>query len=463
MLSKRCPNDYICCKLITMAIIKFLARGNTSQKEIYIRLSAGRSINIKRKTGFTINGNLWKFEKATKGVNKGKPTEVGEPKQTDAISKRLKEHLNELSNFVNKEFNQATEKGISINSSWLENQISLHQNRDKKENKGKSDLLTFIDYYIKYLPNHIQSSGKRGVAVNTIRKFETLKNKIADFQKANHYNYTVKDIDPTFTKSFDSYLRELDYSDNYIGTLCINLKTACKFARKEGLKTSSKLDEIKAVKEDTDKIILSINELEKIQNTSFARKALDNARDWLIIGCYTGQRVSDLLSFTTDNIIAKSGIKLLEFTQKKTGKLVILPIKDEVQQILDKRGGQFPYQLSDVKFNIYIKEVAKISGLTQLIKGSKLNPETKRKEKGTYPKHELVTSHICRRSFATNYYGKIPTPLLMGATGHATEKKFLIYIGKSDTDQAYQLAEYWEKESLSKNKEPNLIVLRNAQ
>ena len=60
-----------------------------------------------------------------------------------------------------------------------------------------------------------------------------------------------------------------------------------------------------------------------------------------------------------------------------------------------------------------------------------------------YSKNELVTSHIGRRSFATNNYGKIPTPLLMSATGHTTEKMFLEYIGKTETDRAMQLAEYF--------------------
>ncbi len=54
-----------------------------------------------------------------------------------------------------------------------------------------------------------------------------------------------------------------------------------------------------------------------------------------------------------------------------------------------------------------------------------------------------VTSHIGRRSFATNNYGKIPTSLLISATGHSTEQMFLEYIGKTDTQKAMQLADYF--------------------
>jgi len=91
-----------------------------------------------------------------------------------------------------------------------------------------------------------------------------------------------------------------------------------------------------------------------------------------------------------------------------------------------------------------------------------MNPETKRKEYGTFPKWELVTSHICRRSFATNYYGEIPTPLLISVTGHSTETQFLEYIGKTSTEQAIQLAEYWTQGILKAQKKPVLTVIKKA-
>lgn len=447
-----------------MAQIKFMARGKTDQKEIYIRLTSGREVNIKRKTGYTIDKSLWKFTTATKGANKGKLTEFGVPKQSDGIAKNLKIQLDSLELEINKRFNDCTEKGIVIDGVWLENQIREIQNRPTEEERDKSDLLTFTQSYIDYLPYHIQKSGKRGVSKNTIQKFVTLKARLTDFRKSKKKKYNIVDVSPEFVNQFDIYLRGKGYSDNYIGTLTVNLKTMCKKARKDGLKVHSNLDDITGVKDDSvEKIILSFKELEIIKNTNYDREALANARDWLIIGCYTGQRVSDLLRLTSKNIVFKSGLELIELTQIKTGKRVTLPIHDEVKEILDKNEGNFPYKISDVKFNVYIKDVCKIAGIDEQINGSKINPETNRKEKGVYPKHELITSHCMRRTFCSNFYGDIPTPILMSASGHATEKKFLIYIGKTATEQAMQLAEYWARESAMKKKETNLKVLRKAE
>ena len=70
--------------------------------------------------------------------------------------------------------------------------------------------------------------------------------------------------------------------------------------------------------------------------------------------------------------------------------------------------------------------MARIEGL---VPGFKKNPKTRRKEIVNAPKYEFMTSHLMRRSFASNYYGKIETPLLMNITGHSKESTFLTYIG----------------------------------
>ena len=66
-----------------------------------------------------------------------------------------------------------------------------------------------------------------------------------------------------------------------------------------------------------------------------------------------------------------------------------------------------------------------------------------RKKSGIYKKYELVTSHIGRRSFATNFYGIIPTSFLIYMTGHSTEAMFLNYIGKSNKDIALEMTKYF--------------------
>ena len=56
---------------------------------------------------------------------------------------------------------------------------------------------------------------------------------------------------------------------------------------------------------------------------------------------------------------------------------------------------------------------------------------------GQFPKYQLLSSHDLRRSFATNHYGKIPTPILMKLTGHSRESAFLEYVGKNANMDTY--------------------------
>ena len=74
--------------------------------------------------------------------------------------------------------------------------------------------------------------------------------------------------------------------------------------------------------------------------------------------------------------------------------------------------------------------------MTEHVKGFKQNPETRRKEPGIFPKYELICAHDLRRSFATNYFGKVETPILMSITGHSKETTFLSYIGANPNKDA---------------------------
>ena len=48
-----------------------------------------------------------------------------------------------------------------------------------------------------------------------------------------------------------------------------------------------------------------------------------------------------------------------------------------------------------------------------------------------------LSSRDLRRSFATNFFGKIETPVLMQMTGHSRESTFLNYIGVGENKDIY--------------------------
>lgn len=433
-----------------MATISFQLIGNTDYKSIYVSLSMGRKETYKKNTGYKIKAEDWSKDK-------------NRPKQTLTELKNLKTGLDNLQTSIYKNLNEALEKKEVINANWLQNQIdTLHGNFSKDES-NKNLLIPYFEYYIEKLPNKVNTKADKGVSLSTIQKYSTVQKIISEYEKYKKTTIRIRDVNNTFQTDFINFLqKKKQYSENYIGRIIRFVKTICNDAKNNGIETHPQLNLVKGYKVKSEKIYLTLEDLQKIENTDFTREALENAKDWLLIGCYLGQRVSDLLKLTPENITMRSGTELIEIEQQKTKKLVVIPLFPEIKEILNKRNGNFPYKISDQKFNEYIKEVAKLSGLDTPTKGAKMNPETKRKEYGTFPKWELVTSHICRRSFATNYYGEIPTPLLISVTGHSTETQFLEYIGKTSTEQAIQLAEYWTQGILKAQKKPVLTVIKKA-
>jgi len=63
-----------------------------------------------------------------------------------------------------------------------------------------------------------------------------------------------------------------------------------------------------------------------------------------------------------------------------------------------------------------------------------------------YKKHELVTAHTGRRSFATNLYKQgFPALSIMQITGHKSEESFLKYIKVTPREHAEKLKDFWRE------------------
>jgi hypothetical protein len=61
---------------------------------------------------------------------------------------------------------------------------------------------------------------------------------------------------------------------------------------------------------------------------------------------------------------------------------------------------------------------------------------------GDYPKHKLISSHICRRTFVTLLQGKIDTLNIMKITEYQTERQFLGHIKITPKENAENLRKY---------------------
>jgi integrase len=248
----------------------------------------------------------------------------------------------------------------------------------------------------------------------------------------------LNSIDKYTAESFTRFLKiEQQYSDNYCGQLLKLLKIILRDAEKSGLEVHPYSNYIESFKQkSSDRILHILNPLEikALKGLQHIPEVYTDSYNWLLIGLCIGQRVSDLLKLSPDNLRKASSGLYIDILQQKTKKAVTVGVADPV--VIKILENEFPRRVSQVVFNKQIKALCRIAGINGLVSGFKNNPKTRRKEIVNAPKYEFVTSHIMRRSFASNYYGKIETPLLMNITGHSKESTFLTYIGTHQNKDA---------------------------
>ena len=301
-------------------------------------------------------------------------------------------------------------------------------------------LLTQVSNYIKHAPlRRLKRSGSLGLSDNSIRNLKRFYDLTIDFEKYLGKPIMLNAIDHMLVHAFKEWLlTEKAYSLNNAGLQLKLLKMICKEAERMSIEVNPYARHIESFTQKSKDRILQTISFEEIKQIKLLRDlptTLENARKWMLIGLYVGQRVSDLLTLKPSQLrFIENGV-YIDINQQKTDKHVTVGLVDkEVIQILKK---SFPYTISAQLFNRQIKQICQIAGLNEIVSGYKLCIKTKRKRLGTHPKYSLISSHDLRRSFATNYFGKIETPILMQITGHSKESTFLSYIGTQVNKDTY--------------------------
>jgi integrase len=452
-----------------MATIKFEVLGKSEITPIYLKLSVKRGITPRAKTGLNINPKEWSDK-----------TKL--PKQTNGNNKNLTSDLRGLTNSVLTRCNTALKDGEIIDKKWLEFVIDLHFGRTN-EHKQSDLVIDAISTLIENAPTRRNSKGGIGLSKSRINTYEGLKRLFSEYQKTHlnkkNQHYKVKDVNVKFANDFLKWLlKTKGYQNSYATKKIADLKTVCFDAETYGVEVHHQLKKIHSAKTSNENIVyLSKHELQKIERAKLNTDAQENVRKWLLLGCNIGQRGNDLLNIDESNFITRAGLSVIELKQQKTDKNVTIPILPTTKKILENG---LPYKLSIQNFNDHVKEVCRLAGITEMIQGSKIqmvdeNNNVIAKDKkgnyiskgfkraidGIYPKNELIGSHVCRRSFATNLYGELPTALIMRVTAHSTEKMLLNYIGKQGLDYAQQIADFYYLQSQKEKKEPQLTIVKS--
>ncbi|MES2331298.1 MAG: tyrosine-type recombinase/integrase [Bacteroidota bacterium] len=326
--------------------------------------------------------------------------------------------------------------GLSMN-------IVEHQSKEIQEKVVNLSVFFQLEDYMK--------SKERQVSPRMMNVFRNMRDTLKAFEKFRGTPITFESFDYNFYEEFVDYMkyehvqrrRKETIKGFRISTLGKTIKQLRIFLRnrmRRKIISPINLDDFKILDEEADAIYLSREEITKICHADLSgHPALIKYRNLFVFGCLTGMRFSDFSTLKSEDLRGR----MLHKKQKKSSHWVVIPLREEAYTIfVDDFGRNIP-QFSNEKFNKYIKDVARLAGITELIKFSH--------KKGNLdnviikPKCDWVTSHTCRRSFCTNeFLAGTPVDLIMKISGHKSSRDFYRYIKISPEEAGKKIQEIWE-------------------
>ena len=298
--------------------------------------------------------------------------------------------------------------------SLKDDSVSIETIRNKISDRASFDLFEYAEKYIESLRKNQKHA--------TYKKYKSVIKKLRLY--VGKETLPIKSIFLDFIKEYENYL--MNHLGNNRNTATVNLKALAKlvgdiYRNYDMDETGNPFRKIKFKREQTERTYLEIDEIRKIQGLKLRLQSpLYDARELFLFECYTGIRISDILTLR----------------MRKTEKPLVVPMNDFVKAVLNKRrtvvennGGQI---LPDkYVFNILKVDVDKVNAQDALNAISSataiINKQLKRiAEKVGIEKN--ISTHVGRHSYATALLtSDIPLPVIKEMLGHSDIKVTQIY------------------------------------
>lgn len=286
----------------------------------------------------------------------------------------------------------------------------------KKYEKERRKKLSLDDITMDFQKDFIKWYADKSVCNNTIRqKFNALRTVMI----AAYDDKMTKNLDCRHS-DFVPLVEDVDHV--YLTPEMIQEMLDLDLSSKESVKRLIAASDIKQKKKESMILLLR----------SSTCKALEISRDVFIVGCLTGQRVSDYSRFSSDMITELEGKRFIRIVQNKTEKQVYIPMDTRVMDLLNKYDGTLP----TVNYKKIIRHIKFIGELLHWTYKADIDPSLLGGKKSSRF-CDLLGTHTARRSFATNAYAAgVPLSSIMAVTGHSTEQVLRKYLRLQSKEKA---------------------------
>lgn len=404
--------------------ISVLNENKKKESLIFLHLSYGN--RFKYSTGYKSCFLDWDFGKQR----------IKQTKSNIINALEVNEFLSNIENSLKKEYSRLIAEQTIVTNELLKLFLDNYLNKNVVVNNTKpKTFFEFCEAFLQLKPK---------ITLITKRSYKQTLLKVKNYGIDNNIKINFNSFDKTFVINFIDYLEENDFAQNTISKHLKNLKTFLIEANDKRLinNIDFNIKDFKASPEETTAIYLTDNELKQMLALDLSeKKHYELARDVFLIGCYTGQRVSDYNGLTKLSIKTINEREYFSINQKKTNAKVNCPITMEIRQIMNLRhNGQPPKKILEKDLNKYIKKIGELLNFNDKVeciwnKGGKKIIEY-------IPKYNLIHSHTARRSFCTNMYKKkMPIFDIMQFSGHKTEREFYKYIRITGEERASHIVD----------------------
>ena len=301
-----------------------------------------------------------------------------------------------------------------------------------KEVSTKTKSSSFFEIYDIFIFDEAQNNqwNKR-----TIQKMQTQKKVLYEFD----FEMRFEKFNEEYISSYQKFLEDKDHKNSTISKELAALKWFLKWAKRKGYNKFSEFELFKPKIKNIQKKIIFLNqsELKKLREFEIPEenKNLEKIRDIFLFQCFTGLRHSDVYNLKKANVKES----YIEVTTIKTSENLIIELNQQSKKILEKykdiEGEKALPVISNQKMNDYLKELAELAGINDLVTTTYYKGNVRFEE--ITPKYALLGTHAGRRTFVCNALSLgIPPNVVMKWTGHSDYKSMKPYIDIADEIKA---------------------------
>jgi len=362
-----------------------------------------------------------------------------EVRKSNALYAELNHALKQRGDALLKAFLELQENGHPLTSESLKTLYTKFAfPKPQAEEPTKKTLIDIANQLVDESKSGVRLFNGNKLSTFTVKGYKTTIAHLRDFETSQKTQFYPESINLKLYDAFIFYFYQKMHSKNSVGKHLKNLKVFAQYALEKGFPVCPDVfsKKFKVLDELTDQVVLTQPEIKLLEEISLPPR-LDHVRDIFLLACYTGLRYADLKNLTPEDFSDHT----LRVRTQKTSKIVIIPVRPKLKQILTKYKEGVPKIISNQKLNAYVKELCKIAGISQKVKATKTMAG--KIHEITTEKYNLVSMHTARRTFATTLYMQgMDLLTIMALTGHKTSKSFLKYIRVSEEEYALKAAQH---------------------